>query len=108
MKLRREKEKENKKDYMSKGLSTSKEKNDKIKNEKGKEVLLTSRRMMMKVLLAQKEPLYLLPTIAYRANLEESKEIQQQVGELMEKGWVQESKSPCVVPMILVPEKHGS
>ncbi|RDX84664.1 hypothetical protein CR513_34254, partial [Mucuna pruriens] len=46
--------------------------------------------------------------VAYRANLEESKEIQQQVGKLVEKGWVRESKCPCVVPAILVPKKDES
>jgi hypothetical protein len=39
---------------------------------------------------------------AYRANLEETKEIQQQVEELIKKGYVQESLSPCVVPVLLV------
>ncbi|RDX81440.1 hypothetical protein CR513_37881, partial [Mucuna pruriens] len=46
--------------------------------------------------------------VAYRANPEENKEIQQQVRKLIEKGWIRESKSPCVVPMILVPKKDGS
>ncbi|RDY08378.1 hypothetical protein CR513_07395, partial [Mucuna pruriens] len=45
---------------------------------------------------------------AYGANLEESKEIQQHVDKLIEKGWVRETKSPCVFPMILVPKKDES
>ena len=45
---------------------------------------------------------------AYRANPTESKEIQQQVKELMTKGWMQESLSPCAMPVILVPKKDGS
>lgn len=34
-------------------------------------------------------------------------EIQTQVEELMNKGWVQETMSPCVVPVILVPKNDG-
>ncbi|XP_010551214.1 PREDICTED: uncharacterized protein LOC104821901 [Tarenaya hassleriana] len=44
---------------------------------------------------------------AYRTNPEETKELQRQVTELMEKGYVRESMSPCVVPVILVPKKDG-
>jgi hypothetical protein len=43
----------------------------------------------------------------YRTNPEETKEIQCQVQELLEKGYVHESLSPCVVPVILVPKKDG-
>jgi len=43
--------------------------------------------------------------LTYRTNLEESKEIESQVQELLEKGWVQKSLSPCVVPILLVPKK---
>jgi hypothetical protein len=42
---------------------------------------------------------------AYRSNPEETKELQRQVGELLEKGYVRESMSPCVVPVLLVPKK---
>ena len=42
---------------------------------------------------------------AYRASPEETKELQRQVSELMEKGLVQESLSPCAIPGILVPKK---
>ena len=45
---------------------------------------------------------------AYRTNPEETKEIQQQVEELIKKGYVQESLSPCDVPVLLVPKKDGS
>ncbi|RDY09296.1 hypothetical protein CR513_06322, partial [Mucuna pruriens] len=44
---------------------------------------------------------------AYRANPEVSKEIQQQVGKIKYKDWVWDSKSPCVVPVILVSKKEG-
>ena len=43
---------------------------------------------------------------AYRSNPKETKELQKQVGELMEKGYVRESMSPCAVPMILVPKRR--
>ena len=45
---------------------------------------------------------------AYRSNPQETKEIQNQVEELMQKGWVKESLSPCAVPVILVPKKDGT
>jgi hypothetical protein len=45
---------------------------------------------------------------AYRTNPEETKEIQQQVEELIKKGYIQESISPCVVPVLLVSKKYGS
>jgi hypothetical protein len=41
-------------------------------------------------------------------NLEETKEIQRQVQELLDRGYICESLSPCAVPMILVPKKDGS
>jgi DNA-directed RNA polymerase specialized sigma54-like protein len=44
----------------------------------------------------------------YRTNPEEIKEIQRQVQELLNKGYVRESLSPYVVPVILVPKKDGS
>ena len=47
-----------------------------------------------------------LPNIpAYRTNPEETKEIKSQVQDLLEKGWVQKSLSPCVVLVLLVLEK---
>jgi hypothetical protein len=45
---------------------------------------------------------------AYRTNPEETKEIQRQVQELLDNGYVRESLSPCVVPVILVPKKNGT
>ena len=44
----------------------------------------------------------------YRTNPEETKEIQRQVQELLDKGYVRESLSPCAVPVILVPKKNGT
>uniref|UniRef100_A0A2N9IK70 CCHC-type domain-containing protein n=1 Tax=Fagus sylvatica TaxID=28930 RepID=A0A2N9IK70_FAGSY len=42
---------------------------------------------------------------AYRSNPEETKELQRQVKDLMSKGYVRESMSPCAVPVLLVPKK---
>ena len=36
------------------------------------------------------------------------KEIQQQVQELLDKGYIRISLSPCTVPVILVPKKDGT
>ncbi|XP_013639540.1 PREDICTED: uncharacterized protein LOC106344776 [Brassica oleracea var. oleracea] len=44
----------------------------------------------------------------YRTNPVETKELQKQIGDLLEKGYIQESLSPCVVPVLLVPKKDGS
>jgi hypothetical protein len=44
----------------------------------------------------------------YRSNLEETKELQRQVEELMAKGHMRESMSPCAVPVLLVPKKDGT
>ena len=42
---------------------------------------------------------------AYRVNPIETKEIQRQVEELMEKGYIRESLSPCSIGDLLVPKK---
>ena len=39
----------------------------------------------------------------YRVNPEETKEIQRQVQQLIDNGYVRESLSPCAIPVILVP-----
>jgi len=44
---------------------------------------------------------------AYMTNPQETKEIESQVQELLEKGWVQKSLSPCAVPVLLVTKKDG-
>jgi len=44
---------------------------------------------------------------AYRTNPSKAKEIQQ-VEELIVEGWVQDSMSPCAMPVILVPKNDGS
>ena len=46
--------------------------------------------------------------LAYRSSLEESKEIQRQVDEFLQKGFVRKNLSPCFVPVILVPKKDGT
>jgi hypothetical protein len=45
---------------------------------------------------------------AYKSNPEETKELQRQVEELISKGHMRESMSPCVVPVLLVPKKDGT
>jgi hypothetical protein len=45
---------------------------------------------------------------SYRTNPEETKEIQRQVQDLLDRGYVRESLSPCAVPVLLVPKKDGT
>ena len=46
--------------------------------------------------------------LAYRTNPEETKEIQRHVKELLDRGYVHESLSPCAILVHLVPKKDGS
>ena len=45
---------------------------------------------------------------AYRSNPKDMKELQSQVDELMEKGYIHKSMSLCVVPVLLLPKKDGT
>ncbi|WVZ84283.1 hypothetical protein U9M48_031333 [Paspalum notatum var. saurae] len=45
---------------------------------------------------------------AYRTNPEETKEIQRQIQDLLDRGYVRECLSPCAFSVILVPKKDGS
>ncbi|KAI4313094.1 hypothetical protein MLD38_037866 [Melastoma candidum] len=45
---------------------------------------------------------------AYRYSPQEAKELQKQVDELLSKGYVRESMSPCSLPVLLVPKKDGT
>jgi hypothetical protein len=54
-------------------------------------------------------PEVMLPNrAAYKTNSEVTKEIQRQVQELLDHGYVRKSLSPCVVLVILVPKKNGT
>ena len=54
-------------------------------------------------------PRSVLPnTPTYQMNPKDTSEIQKQVEELMAKGLVRESLSPCAVPALLMPKKDGS
>jgi len=44
---------------------------------------------------------------AYRLTPQENAEVARQVQELMDKGLIRESLSPCVVPTVLSPKKGG-
>jgi hypothetical protein len=44
---------------------------------------------------------------AYRLTPQENEEVKRQVQDLMDKGLVRESLSPCVVPTVLSPKKYG-
>ncbi|XP_022871063.1 uncharacterized protein LOC111390275 [Olea europaea var. sylvestris] len=54
------------------------------------------------------EDVFLEEMPTYRSNPEETKEFQRQVEELMSKGYMRESLSPCTVPVLLLPKKDGT
>jgi len=45
---------------------------------------------------------------AYIGNPMETKELQRQVQELIDRGYIRQSMSPCSVPALLVPKKDGT
>jgi hypothetical protein len=45
---------------------------------------------------------------AYKTNPDETKEIQRQVQDLLDHGYIRQSLSPCSVPVLLVPKKDGT
>ena len=45
---------------------------------------------------------------AYQCNLIETKELQCQVQQLIDRGYIRESTSPCFVSALLVPKKDGT
>ena len=45
--------------------------------------------------------------VVHRMTLVEGEELNRQVNELLQKGLIQESLIPCVVPIVLAPKKNG-
>jgi hypothetical protein len=45
---------------------------------------------------------------AYRTNPDKTKKIQRPAQDLLDRGYIRESLSPCSVPVLLVPKKDGT
>uniref|UniRef100_A0A2N9G9Y3 Reverse transcriptase n=1 Tax=Fagus sylvatica TaxID=28930 RepID=A0A2N9G9Y3_FAGSY len=115
---KRKSEKEIEQKRKSKSENEQKRKSEKEIRAKKKESLsmYSQRRCLMSChpLEALNTRLILCPELlfqtdlAYSSNPEETKELQRQVEDLMSKGYVRESMSPCAVPVLLVPKKDGT
>nr|KYP36433.1 Transposon Ty3-I Gag-Pol polyprotein [Cajanus cajan] len=119
---RRRRENKKKKQKSKKNLPLNEEREEKVScleaSVSSKEVVhkshLPLKNDIKKTLLCE-QPLYLLyfkETLAatsheLETNPQETKEIESQVDDLLKKGWVQKSLSPCVVLVLLVPKKDG-
>ncbi|XP_073109217.1 uncharacterized protein [Elaeis guineensis] len=92
-------------------LSPQQVQKDQLVIEKGKKENLFTNKEEVKRVLTNHKIIFVLvakQVSAYRCNPEEAKELQWQVADLLEKGYVREYMSPCSVPALLVSKKDGS